>query len=276
MSKNSLFLFLFLASSIYGFAQSSLNDYKYVIVPTQYDFLKGKDVYQLNTLTHFSLNKYGFHAIMEDAIYPDDLSRNNCLALRADVIKGKGMLKTKLTVQLSNCKKEILYTTEEGSSREKSHKVAYNLALRAALKSFESVNYVYAPNETIAGIDNQPKVSNAEKEIAQLKGEIKSLKEEKTSAEPIQQSTPLEADDEDLNTGIIEEPNFNLTAKDVKNGFNLYDAKSNLIYALKKTGMPNVYIVEGKSALVYQVDRQWILEYYNNSERIKEELNITF
>ena len=43
----------------------SLNDYKYVIVPGKFDFLKESDKYQLNSLTKFLFEKYGFEAYLE-------------------------------------------------------------------------------------------------------------------------------------------------------------------------------------------------------------------
>jgi hypothetical protein len=86
-----------------GFSQSNLNDYKYVIVPTKYDFLKGADQYQLNSLTKFLFNKYGFTAIMEDEPFPEDLANNRCLAMDAKVEKESGLLKTKLKVSLKDC-----------------------------------------------------------------------------------------------------------------------------------------------------------------------------
>ena len=49
---------LIVVSNVYS--QSNLNDYKYVIVPNKFDFLKENDQYQLNSLAAFLFEKYGF------------------------------------------------------------------------------------------------------------------------------------------------------------------------------------------------------------------------
>ena len=122
-------------------AQKGINNYKYVIVPNKYDFLKEKDQYQLNSLSQFLFNKHGFVAVMEGGDYPEDLALNRCLAMRADVIKGSGMFSTKLNVILKDCNDKQIFESALGESREKEYKVAYNIALRKAFKSFETVNY---------------------------------------------------------------------------------------------------------------------------------------
>ena len=42
-----------------AFSQTNLNNYKYVIVPKKYDFLKEEDQFRLNGLTKFLFEKYG-------------------------------------------------------------------------------------------------------------------------------------------------------------------------------------------------------------------------
>ena len=74
------------------FAQQNLNDYKYIIIPNTFDFLKEADEYRLNSLTKFLFEKYNFEALMEnDEVLPSDYSRNNCLGLQADVLKDSKM-----------------------------------------------------------------------------------------------------------------------------------------------------------------------------------------
>ena len=105
MKKVILVLSIILGCLTFSKAQSNLNDYKYVIVPNKFDFLKEADKYQLNSLTKFLFNKYGFTALLENENYPEDLAKNMCLGLRSDVISESGMFKTKLRVELKNCKK---------------------------------------------------------------------------------------------------------------------------------------------------------------------------
>ena len=140
-----MLLAFFIISST--FAQSNLNNYKYVIVPKKFEFLKEANQYRLNELTEFLFNKYGFQALMEGDSYPDDLLKNRCLALKSNLIKDSGLFKTKISVELKDCNDQVVYTSEVGESREKDYEKAYNEAVRNAFKSFETVNYQYVPKE---------------------------------------------------------------------------------------------------------------------------------
>ena len=57
MKTRLLYLLLFVVSN--SFSQT-VNDYKAVIVPLKYDFMKSGNQYLLATLTKFNLNKSGF------------------------------------------------------------------------------------------------------------------------------------------------------------------------------------------------------------------------
>ncbi|WP_299215900.1 hypothetical protein [uncultured Aquimarina sp.] len=159
-----LFFGLALFFTINFSAQQSVNDYKYVIVPEGYMFLKENDGYQLNSLTKFLFKKYGFEAFMRGDELPDDLKKNGCKGLRADVKKESGLLKTKLIVDLIDCNGEIIFSSKEGTSREKDFKKSYHEALRDAFKDVEYLNYKYnGKHEGSVQNENnsvqQPKVS---------------------------------------------------------------------------------------------------------------------
>ncbi|WP_062062091.1 hypothetical protein [Aquimarina longa] len=139
-----LFLGFILISMHSAKAQGSINDYKYIVVPKNYSFLKGDDMYQLNSLTNFLFNKYGFEAYMQGNEYPKDLKDNGCKALRADLKRKSSMFVTKLTLDLIDCNGTIIYTSEEGKSREKEFKKAYHEALRDLFKSVKTLNYKYS------------------------------------------------------------------------------------------------------------------------------------
>ncbi|WP_299440290.1 hypothetical protein [uncultured Aquimarina sp.] len=145
-------------------AQNTVNDYKYVIVPEGYVFLRENDDYQLNSLTKFLFEKCGFTAFIRGEALPEDLKRNGCKGLRADVRKKSGLLKTKLTIDLIDCNGAVVFTSREGASREKEFKKSYQEALRNAFRDVKSLNYKYnGKKETSAQNDNstvqQPAVS---------------------------------------------------------------------------------------------------------------------
>ncbi|MHA7058611.1 hypothetical protein ACWGOQ_0015410 [Aquimarina sp. M1] len=124
-------------------AQNDVNDYKYVIVPEGYVFLKENDDYQLNSLTKFLFNKYGFEAFMQGEKLPEDLKTNGCRGLRADVKKNSSLLKTKLIVSLVDCNGTTIFSSREGTSREKEFKKSYHEALRDAFKDVKLLKYRY-------------------------------------------------------------------------------------------------------------------------------------
>jgi len=160
-----LFLGLFMVCATNFYAQNSVNDYEYIIVPEGYTFLKGNDTYQLNSLTKFLFKKYGFTAFIRGEELPEDLKVNGCKGLRADVRKNSGFLKTKLIVDLIDCNGAVLFSTKEGSSKEKEYKNAYHEALRDAFTDIKALNYKYngkkqvSSNEkVVAESTNAPKV----------------------------------------------------------------------------------------------------------------------
>lgn len=138
-----LFVITILFSFYLGNCQDSVNDYKYVLIPQEYEFLKETDQYQLNSLSKFLFEKYGFEAFIKGSDLPEDLSKDRCKAMTAAVEKKSGLFTTKLIIILKNCDGDIIFTSEEGTSREKEFKVAYHEALRNAFKSVEQINYKY-------------------------------------------------------------------------------------------------------------------------------------
>lgn len=287
---SSIFIICFL--TIGAFAQTNLNNYKYVIVPTKFDFLKEKDQYQLNSLTAFLFNKYGFQAVMEGTTYPEDLMKNRCLALKSNLTKDSSLFKTKLIVELLNCNDQVVYTSQTGESREKEYDKAYIEALRDAFNSFETINYKYEPlaNQTTESIVQETKIDNGfKKEIEQLREEIVSLKKEKelvniekieakTESLPseIVKETKLEKVEMTTKTATAEVSSTVLYAQAIENGFQLVDSSPKVVYKIKKTGIADVFLVEGKNATVYKRGADWILEYYENDVLKQDVLNIKF
>lgn len=274
----------FIATSV--FSQTNLNKYKYVIVPDRFDFLKGKDQYQLNSLSQFLFNKYGFETLMEGTVYPEDLIRNRCLALKSDVIKDSGMFKTKLSVELKDCNDQVVYTSHVGESREKDFKTAYNKALRDAFRHLATLNYKYEPSSediTAMAASKTSETSEVAQEIQQLKQEIKNLKKAKeaevavveTPKVIIPQPKPVEKKEVDK-TSVIEGVSNVLYAQEIDNGFQLVDSSPKVVYKIKNTGLNNTFLVEGQSAIVYKKGDDWILEYYTDHVLKQDVLNIKF
>ena len=151
MKKLLIFTFVFVGflSSVFG---QDLNTYKYVIVPSGFDFLKEPNQYQLNELTKFLLEKNGFEVYIEDEELPIELNQNRCKALLANVKNNSGWFSTNLVVVLKDCKNNELFISEEGNSREKDYKTSYQEALRNAFESFEALNYKYEGEGSVAPV----------------------------------------------------------------------------------------------------------------------------
>ncbi len=154
----SSILFLFMPKDLRA---QELNNYKYVIVPKKFGFLAEPDKYQLNSMTVFLFNKYGFEAIMEGEALPEDLKKNPCSALHADVLSDSGMFSmiTKVKVVLKNCTQQTLFESKEGRSKQKEYKFSFQEALRDAFTSIEMLNYKYEPaSEEIIESEEKPEL----------------------------------------------------------------------------------------------------------------------
>ena len=92
MKKTFLLLSLILTS--YCFSQS-VNDYKAVIIPLKYDFLKSENQYRLQTLTKVNLVKAGFQAFYSNETIPTEFN-DRCSLLYVDVKNEKAFFVTKL------------------------------------------------------------------------------------------------------------------------------------------------------------------------------------
>lgn len=262
-------------------AQVNLNDYKYVSIPNKFEFLKEANQYRLNELTQFLFQKHGFTTIMEEDVLPKDAINNGCLVLNADVLNDSGMFKTKLKVELKNCNGEIVFSSLEGTSRDKKYNVAYNEALRGAFKSFEVLNYKYVPNEkaiALAKVEDEK-----EEEIKKLKEKIKELKETETKTnvkivekakEVIKKPVIKETTKEEVVEKAI--TNNILYAQPKNTGFQLVDTTPKVIYTIFPSGREGVYIVKGIDAIIYKETSRWIIAEQKGNSLEKKTLNIKF
>lgn len=160
-----LLIVLFLLQNSY--TQTSQNTYKYAIVPNQYAFTSEPNQFQVNILTRVYLKDAGFEVYMEEGEeMPTELSENSCLALKANVIKEKGLFASNLLFQLKNCYGKVVFESR-GSSRKKAYKDAYKEALEIALNDFLIVSSTYlmkqgdsTPNEMVLQEEITPENSN--------------------------------------------------------------------------------------------------------------------
>ena len=135
--------------SISGYSQS-INDFKYVVIPKKFEFLKFDDQYQLNSLTQFLFTKYGFTAYVEgDEGILELADKTPCNTLYANVISDSNFIQSRLKIEVLDCNDQQIFITSEGKSKEKDYRRSYHNALREAFLDIESLQYKYdSSNET--------------------------------------------------------------------------------------------------------------------------------
>jgi hypothetical protein len=259
-----LFCFAFKAES-----QTDLNNYKYVVVPLQYDFLKGQDVYRLNTLTKFLFKQSEFDVYFDKQELPDDLFKDRCLALYADVKELRsGFRKTRLEITLKDCHGELVLKSDIGESGENIHEVRYQNTLRNAFKSIEKLNYKYEP-----ALKDESELAEKIKEIKKEEKEIIELKPE----EIIESESKIETPSNTIKVQpTIEEKKSLLFAITIANGFQIRDQNNKEVMVLLSTAAEDVFIVKGKDAIVFKENGNWIYSENNGTSTVLKELNIKF
>ena len=136
--KVLLILFLVLGGKI--FAQAKIENFKYIIVPTKFEFQSEEDQYRVNTLIRMLFKDKGYDVYFENQSFPDELARNNCKALKANM-ETWGLFDTKSIITLADCKGNVIFTSEEGRSKVKEYKKAYHETIKLAFESIQDFRY---------------------------------------------------------------------------------------------------------------------------------------
>ncbi|MFB9107934.1 hypothetical protein [Flavobacterium gyeonganense] len=244
------FLVFILFTSFIGFSQS-INDYKAVIVPINFDFAKGINPYRLSTMTKANLIKAGFQAFYENDQLPAELL-NRCDLLYADVKRDNAFLVTKLFVEFKDCYGKVVYTSETGRSKEKEYEVAYRESLDMAFLSIYGLHYKYSGKTAItaSGVASTAAVTAA----------------------PAVAVTTVSAPVAD-----VSDPNL-LYAQPTENGYQLIDKTPKVVMKLLKTSRPDSFIAikDGIQGSLNAKDNQWFFEYYQNDKLISEKVSVKF
>jgi len=135
MKKLVYVILIVFISSNSALAQPELNKYTYVLVPQQFEFQRGTDQFQLNSLTRHLFRNAGFNPLYQEEL--KNLSR--CEGLTADVLSVENMFFTRLNIVLKDCNNNIVFQSAEGSSKEKDLKKSYHDALRNAFLSIDAL-----------------------------------------------------------------------------------------------------------------------------------------
>ncbi len=240
-------LLTLLLCSVLGFSQS-INDYKAVIIPVRYDFMKTENQYRLATITKTNLLKAGFKAYYANEEIPAGTGER-CELLYIDVKKDNAFLVTKLYAEFKDCYGKVVYTSETGKSREKDYEAAYKESLDNAFISVIAQHYKYN-GKTIAA--TQP---------AQTSAPV-------VSAAAVTTTIPV-AD--------VSDPNL-LYAQPTENGYQLIDKTPKVVMKLLKTSRADSFIAikDGVQGSLNAKDNGWYFEYYQNDKLVSEKISVKF
>lgn len=243
--------------SVVGFAQS-VNDYKAVIVPLKYDFIKTDNQYRLATLSKQNLLKAGFEAFYTNEQLPEGYT-DRCQVLYIDVTKDSAFLVTKLIVQFKDCFGQVVFTSEVGRSKEKDYDLAYREALENAFKSVYALHYKYSGTPvTTSKTSSAPVRTNAATAAVTT-----------VAAAQVVAATP---------SPDLKDPNL-LFAQPTESGYQLIDKTPKVVMKLLKTSQSNVFIAikdNVQGSLILKEDGQWYFESYQNDKLVSEKIVVKF
>ena len=243
-------VFVFILFSTVAFSQN-INNYKAVIIPLKYDFLKSENQYRLATLTKLNLQKAGFVAFYSNEDIPSEY-KDRCSLLTVDVKKESGFLMTKLAVVFNDCFGKLVFQSEMGKSKLKEYESAYSEALNDAFRSINALNYKYELNQSPS------------KQLTQV--------------------SPVESVNSSISswaTVVQDSPNTNaelLYAQATPTGYQLVDASPKVVFKLNKTSVPTLYtaIKDNRQGVLIQKENQWFFEYYENDKLFSELVRVKF
>ena len=118
MMRYSLICLFLMGFLFQGTAQQSQN-YKYIRVPEKFDFLKETNQYQLNALTAFLFEKQDYVVLYK---LPAPRGVDPCEILQTDIENNSNLFRSKVKVVLRDCNQQVVFSSEEGTSRKKDFK----------------------------------------------------------------------------------------------------------------------------------------------------------
>ena len=265
--KNIILALFLTIANLFAFGQEKkVNNYKFIVVPERFDFLKQKNEYKTSSLTKFLLQKNGFTVVLNSEQYPIALRGNPCNGLNALVLDRSSMFKFKVIIELRDCSNRLLYTSEEGVSRLKEFKKGFQEAIRNAHASMNDI--AYEPFLL-------PNISKDKKEIVIVNPAlVEEGKEVKIEAEiPVINSLEEAAQASPINNIV---PATSLYAQPKENGFQLINLKPQVVFVILNTSVKGVFVIKDKNGLLYKKGENWIAEFYERGEIVVKKYNIKF
>ena len=241
--KKLLFVLLFTS---FCFAQN-VNNFKAVIVPLKFDFIRTNNQYRLCTISKAHLVNAGFTVYYSNEILPKEYT-DRCDLLYYDIVKENAFLATKFHIELKDCSGNLVYKSETGYTKEKDTEMAYSDALKKAFVSVNNLHYKYEKSSVASPIEE------VESEVA-----------------PTVVST--------VPVPVIEKSTSNTVyAQATATGYQLVDASPKVVYKLYATSRTDLFIaIKGNNqGVLIQKDNQWFFEYYESNTLVSEKVAVKF
>ena len=284
----NLFVIVFVLTVFSGYSQGNLNEYKYIIVPKNFDAFRKENQYKTSTLVKYLFTQKGFNTVYDDAL-PEDLNSDRCLGLIVSVKDESSMLSTKASLVLKDCSSQEVLSTLTGKSKDKEFEGAYKEAITEAFGTIRAMDYTYVAKEQNSEpvtISFKNDVKNMEKKIEpKNKVDVLVVQQVATPEEQVYKSNEpvaskiekAETPNKEIIAGDKNDSNI-LYAQEIPNGFQLVDNTPKIRLKLFRTSIPDVYTVkhDKDNGVVYKKDGKWYMEYYFGETLKIEELNIKF
>lgn len=250
--------------SVSGYAQNTINNYKYVLIPERFDFSREDNQYGLNTLAKMLMEEKGFTAYFDNTQLPQELAGNKCNALKAEVTQRKALFATNLTLVLKDCQGNIVFKSKEGKSREKEFNTSYNMALRDAFSSLKDEPYTYNGATHTQAVQPTMPAATAPAAVAPAAAPVASA--------PAPAPAPAPA------TPAVKDAAGTLYAQAIANGYQLIDTSPKIVLTLLKTSVQDFFIAENGTlhGVVVKKNGDWYFEHYKDNQLVAEKLLIKF
>ncbi len=268
MKKNIFFIVLFIMGTNI-FAQQ-FDSYKYAVIQERFNFQRSADQYQASTLVRYLFKKKGFEVLYDSEELPLDLINNPCLGLKVKVIDLGGFLNTSSKLQLFDCRNRMVFESSAAKTKEKEYKKAYHEVIRKNFDELDAIEYSYRPTDTN---DQAPSMdmTKAEEPIA----EMSKVKQAKSVS-----STSQEASERPSTRAISKRPTAisqQLYAQSIANGgYQLVDTTPKVVMKVYPSGKEDVYLIEGKSAVLLKEGNVWNIVELTDGEMRKQVVDIKF
>ena len=264
--KNIILVLFLTIVNLFVFGQEKkVNNYKFIVVPDRFDFLKQKDEYKTSSLTKFLFKKNGFTVFLNSEQYPKDLIDNPCSGLKALVLDKSTMFKVKVIIELRDCSNRLLYTSKEGVSKLKEFKKGFQEAIRNAHASMSNIVYEPFLLEAIRKDKKEIVIVNPVlvEEVKEVKLEIELPVINNIEAAQISPINNIA-----LSTTLYAQPK--------ENGFQLINLKPQVVFVILNTSVKGVFVIKDKNGLLYKKGENWIAEFYDNGKLIEKKYQVKF